>query len=381
MRRNNIRIAETVVAYGFSGIFLLAGLGALGTCVFDFARCHVVRKTWAKVPCEITAIEIKEEYVRYRDVGKEAPGGYTDYFVSAEYSYEYEGSQYAGDNYNFQQRVAAKQRNEERQLIANLLKPGNAVCYVNPNQPEESMLEPHVIRATYVLLAWGLSLLFVGVFMLAKWFRYVAKKKKELAEMPVKDVSKDFDVEAEVNWKPLWTGGRSFKSHKLKAVSDQRLESQATRKFLAIPLFTAVFPVHSLYVWIVSGCNFNLKSLTPILIFSIPLVIGLAVFHFLKTPRVFDLTKGYYWKGWKEPLGFQQPVGNNFCRLDEIYAIQVLAEHVRTKNKSYMSYELNLVLNDASRINVYDHADRNSITEDAQMLSGFLGVPMWERAR
>jgi hypothetical protein len=50
-----------------------------------------------------------------------------------------------------------------------------------------------------------------------------------------------------------------------------------------------------------------------------------------------------------------------------------------TGNKnSYYSYELNLVLDDGSRINVVDHGNLDRLRSDAQTLSRFLDKPVWD---
>ena len=44
----------------------------------------------------------------------------------------------------------------------------------------------------------------------------------------------------------------------------------------------------------------------------------------------------------------------------------------------YYSYELNLVLEDGSRLNVIDHGNVEAIRADAQKLAAFLGKPLWD---
>ena len=65
-------------------------------------------------------------------------------------------------------------------------------------------------------------------------------------------------------------------------------------------------------------------------------------------------------------------------KLEEIYAIQLLKEYCRGDKSSYYSYELNLVLEDASRINVVDHGKLNLIRSDAEKLAAFLDIPLWD---
>ena len=64
--------------------------------------------------------------------------------------------------------------------------------------------------------------------------------------------------------------------------------------------------------------------------------------------------------------------------LEEIHALQLVSELCHTKNRSYYSYELNLVLRDGQRINAVDHGRHERIRTDAQRLSDFLGKPVWD---
>ena len=47
----------------------------------------------------------------------------------------------------------------------------------------------------------------------------------------------------------------------------------------------------------------------------------------------------------------------------------------------YVSYELNVVLRDAGRVNVVLYADVQRLRADAEVLSEFLGVPTWDVAK
>ena len=67
-----------------------------------------------------------------------------------------------------------------------------------------------------------------------------------------------------------------------------------------------------------------------------------------------------------------------FTKLDDIHAIQLISEYISGKKSSYYSYELNLVLKDASRINVIDHGNDSTISSNAKVLSRFLDVPVWD---
>ena len=51
---------------------------------------------------------------------------------------------------------------------------------------------------------------------------------------------------------------------------------------------------------------------------------------------------------------------------------------VSGSESSYDSYELNAVLEDASRVLVVDHGNRDQLVSDAEVLAAFLGVPLWD---
>jgi len=55
----------------------------------------------------------------------------------------------------------------------------------------------------------------------------------------------------------------------------------------------------------------------------------------------------------------------------------VLPETVRSKNGSFTSWELNLVLRDGKRLAVIDHGDGATVRADAERLGREIGVPVW----
>ncbi|MEL6133809.1 MAG: hypothetical protein AAFR59_10645 [Bacteroidota bacterium] len=53
-------------------------------------------------------------------------------------------------------------------------------------------------------------------------------------------------------------------------------------------------------------------------------------------------------------------------------------EHVHSGRTDYKSYELNLVLKDARRIQIVDHTYIQQIRTDAAQLRDFLEIPVWD---
>lgn len=96
-------------------------------------------------------------------------------------------------------------------------------------------------------------------------------------------------------------------------------------------------------------------------------------------PPFFDKDHGYFVKTRKKPEHLVNPATlKNFTELKRIHALQLVAEHCKGDNSTYFSYELNLVLDDGSRLNVIDHGKLASVREDANALAGFLGKPVWD---
>ncbi len=199
------------------------------------------------------------------------------------------------------------------------------------------------------------------------------------------DPSKFNDALAlEIDWAPLKGGGTNFRTHKLVSPNYNRMEFTSTlgaKAFsfifiavgLAIPIWIGIDSVQK------TGQFFQFDFLFTLLFGLIFFGAGSFLFYSYAKPVIFDKTKGMYWKGWKAPKRYLAEGGEkNSSRISNIHALQLIAELVRSKNSSYFSYELNLVLKDGARMNVIDHGNGEKIREDANVLSKFLGVPVWD---
>lgn len=194
----------------------------------------------------------------------------------------------------------------------------------------------------------------------------------------------DDPVAVQTEWTPAKGGGASFRTHNAVKVDPNRLEFRSS---VAARVFSMIFFLMGVgilagfsYVNITQGTlSLNIDTLFPILFGLLFAVIGGCLFYFATKPVVFDKRRGSYWKGRKTPdaAHHMNPV-KNFARIEDIHALQLIAERVRGDKRSYTSYELNLVLNDGNRINVVDHGDNNKLREDARTLSRFLDKPVWD---
>ena len=167
-------------------------------------------------------------------------------------------------------------------------------------------------------------------------------------------------VAAKTQWTPLVPGGANFATHRLVQIDGTRAEMKKSGRLF---LFGGVFLVVGLVVSAIGALQVGWW----LTLFGTPFwLIGLYVLW----PRsiVFDSTARRFTTG-KKSVPFST-----------IYALQIVKERVSSSETDFWSYELNLVLADASRINVVDHADLSLIRAHALELSGLIGCRVWDGA-
>lgn len=190
-------------------------------------------------------------------------------------------------------------------------------------------------------------------------------------------------VALKTEWSPAKKGGTSFQTRELIAIAPYRVEFRATKLAIAFyGIFSVIgigFSVAFFFPSFQSGqLVFNSDTVIFIIISVIFLVAGSLAFYFGTTPIVFDKTKSAFWIGRKRPEEvFAQQPSKNFVRLSDIHSLQIISEYVRGKN-SYYSYELNIVRDDGSRVNVVDHGNIKKLKKDAKDLALFLNKSLWD---
>jgi hypothetical protein len=202
------------------------------------------------------------------------------------------------------------------------------------------------------------------------------------AKQPVDPAKFNDPLALTIEWTPASRGGTNFRTHKLVEIDFSRVEFKAAA---AARVFYSFFSVLGIGVAALFFIKFNsaghlpTEQLMPVLFGAVFVVAGVLMFYFGTSPIVFDKGVGYFWKGRKTPQESPEPgTIKKVALLEDIHAIQLVAEYVRTGKSSYYSYEINLVLNDGKRITVIDHGNLKRIREDAGKLSQFLGVPVWD---
>jgi len=122
--------AGTIGVRIFASIFIL--IGGVATWFVGLKPLLQVQaaKSWIEVPCKIRTA--------YVDSHKGSKGGRT-YSIKVSYSYSVDGQKYLGDRYNFSTGSSSGRDWRERAVNA-LTAESNPVCYVNPSNPQESVL-------------------------------------------------------------------------------------------------------------------------------------------------------------------------------------------------------------------------------------------------
>lgn len=187
-----------------------------------------------------------------------------------------------------------------------------------------------------------------------------------------------------IQWTPIKGGGSNFRTHKFYKEGANQVGFKAT---LGAKLFSGVFAAVGIgaiiipfYNWLQNAAPlFVLETLFFIVFGLIFGGVGIYMLRSYSKPIIFDKMVGYFWKGWTKPdryRGDQKIPGS--IPLDDIHALQIVSEYIRGDKKNYYSYELNLVRKDGQRHNVFDHGDRSDFVIDANKLSEFLGIPVWD---
>lgn len=198
----------------------------------------------------------------------------------------------------------------------------------------------------------------------------------------------------EISWSPLAGGGTDSRTYEGVLVNPHRYEFRPSKKMITGGVIVTVLVVISNVAWILFARNLHPKTPFPWLLqlswylfwyLPLPLFSAWLVWYIWRDLRksiVFDRNEGWYWKGRTSPSEQATPrVRKDACRLAEIHALQILSEVVRhTKQGSFTSWELNLVLADGTRLDVVDHGSESDLVADARTLATFLSVPLWNKA-
>ena len=193
-------------------------------------------------------------------------------------------------------------------------------------------------------------------------------------------------IATKISWNPVKRDGNFFCARKLIEVNPDKIVFRISITALLISLLFIYMGGAAIINSLFSGpkyVNFARDGVEVTIMFYLIyvgfLILGGHLLYIHSTPIVFDKRIGIFQKGYKVQYQiYDSKAIINLVKLDKIYAIQLLSEYCYGHKYNFYSYELNLVLDDGSRINVVDHARKNKIRKDAESLSKFLGVPVWD---
>jgi hypothetical protein len=192
------------------------------------------------------------------------------------------------------------------------------------------------------------------------------------------------------SWNPLRGGGANFQTQKLSLTADNQLKVVKSRSgkafyllFAGIGSFVMLLGIfltlEALQADIRNDGDDNLSGIISMIPFGlIFFLVGFIPLYYSRKLN-FDKSSGICYFGKTHPKDvFRNRKSIKYFRMDEIKGLQILAEYVQSSEDNYYSYELNLILDNFERINVMDHGNLNTLREDAQMLSKYLDVPVFD---
>ena len=83
----------------------------------------------------------------------------------------------------------------------------------------------------------------------------------------------------------------------------------------------------------------------------------------------------------KDSIYYEGDDSKSLTRISTVHAIQIIPTYYATPDGSYHSFQINLVLKNAERINVMNRGNKKAIDHDTHILQEFLSVPVWELSR
>jgi hypothetical protein len=199
----------------------------------------------------------------------------------------------------------------------------------------------------------------------------------ELDEPKAPDGSKfDDPVATKTEWELADSDATSPSMYKLDKTDLNRIEFRMKSKgfgiFLVVMgIFLGLIPVIKYPTGKILFGNTEIW----LLIVCFGCIVAGLLFYFGAIHIVFDKYKGAFWKGWT--IGKWKKVDKSF-RLADIHAFQIIDEWCQEEGSSFMIYQLNIVLKDSCRFNVFEDKNRKKILVAADAISKFLSKPVWD---
>lgn len=178
-------------------------------------------------------------------------------------------------------------------------------------------------------------------------------------------------IAMQTQWTPANSGSTaSFCTHKLVMQGTQRCIFRSSWESTRAWLIMLVLGIFLILFSIYKGGPDSVTGL----VLGLPLAVMGGLFLYYKPKMIFDKSNGRYWKEKKQLKDIHALKIVSSTPLQDIHALQMLSYD----SDDYYSYELNLVLKNAERINVLSHGDDEQLKKDVNQLSMFLDKPVWD---
>lgn len=227
-------------------------------------------------------------------------------------------------------------------------------------------------------------------------FKSLLDKKREEYQVSFEAKLNSFndDLAKEIEWKSLNKGSSNFKNRYLshKVTGDIAFKPTIfSIIFGSVFLFAGLliiyflsqlkyFPISEVLTNPISAIRIFFQLLQQsvyseeiyILLFGLVFfLVGLFLLYAFVKPIGFSSRGKYFYKGFSF-------LKHKIISFNDIHAIQILSSLNRGSNSSYMTYEVNLVLNNKERVNIVTHPNSETAKNNADELSSFLSVPVWD---
>lgn len=174
-----------------------------------------------------------------------------------------------------------------------------------------------------------------------------------------------------------WDSNSHFDSdirdNKLVRVNKHRLEFRSTFMCMMAPISFLTISLFLLLAFYLSVGEIKFWMLPIPLLF---ITISTLMIYVFMVPATFDSIHGNFQKSRKDLSRdfYHKTPTKNFCKFSEIYALQLLSRN----GVDEVGYELNLVLENAERINVGSYLNKEKLRKDSRILAEFLDKPLWD---
>jgi hypothetical protein len=152
--RSNVPLRHPKFVLGlFFGVFFIAGAAVLGFFIPSLLR-GLAAKNWPQAPAVVVQTGVASHTTHSKN------GSHTSYNVTVLFHYTYQGQRHASSRYQLVKSSSSSYADQQNIADA-LLRQKNTVCYVNPADPDDAVLERSFGAA--VAASGLMSILFMGI--------------------------------------------------------------------------------------------------------------------------------------------------------------------------------------------------------------------------